>query len=137
VVAIAETVEFADEGEETFAIVEVDMGFATEALNHGGQNDGHGGGEAVGDGGLFGFLEEIGGGIHLAAEPETVFSMAQPGLETALAPFGEVLVADGAIAKMFREDGVDLGEAIEPGEDNGAGFAVVEALVKFVADGAG
>ncbi len=81
-------------------------------------------GELGGVGGEFagGFEEFLGG---------------KPVEEAAVVPFGEVLGADGDAGEVFGEDGLDFGEGVEPFNQVHAGFAVVEALVELVAEGAG
>ena len=51
------------------------------------------------------FMQEIGG-----------LATGLPFAETALTPFGEVLLVDRASAKILGEDGLSFGQAVEPGQ---------------------
>jgi len=52
-------------------------------------------------------------------------------------PMGEVGWGDGLGGEVGGEDGLDLGERVEPVEEGGAGFVVEDAAVELVADGKG
>ena len=60
-----------------------------------------------------------------------------PGLlfvETALTPFGQVLLEDRPTAMMLGEDDLSFGPAIEPREKGFCGFAILEVLVELFSD---
>jgi hypothetical protein len=90
--------------------------------------------------GAFGEREVAGGGFEFVGvldelgHPGAGVFLAEPFLETTLAPFAEVLFADGASTEMGVEDVSDLGEAVEPGDEMGTDFAVSEAVVELVAE---
>jgi hypothetical protein len=52
-------------------------------------------------------------------------------------PVAEVLFADGVALKLGGQDGFDLGEGVEPGEEGVGGLVVGEAAVELFAEGAG
>ena len=54
----------------------------------------------------------------------------KPFLEAALAPVGEVLLADGVAVEVFGEDFLDFRQGIEPADDLLAFRAVLEAGVE-------
>ena len=92
-------------------------------------------GEAVGEMAV-GEAGELGGvGGEFAGGFEEILG-GKPVEEAALVPFGEVLGADGDAVEVFGEEGLDFGEGVEPLDEVHAGFAVVEALVELVAEGA-
>ena len=69
-----------------------------------------------------------------------VFAQIAPGepfLETALAPFAQVLLADGDAGEVGLHDLLDLGQGVEPGEQLGAWLGAIEAFIQLVADKAG
>ena len=70
---------------------------------------------------------------------ETVasFFLQQPFLKSAVTPGGEVVFGDGATAEAVEEDGLDFGQRVEPRDKFPTKRAVVEATIKFVADGGG
>jgi hypothetical protein len=78
---------------------------------------------------LVGFLDEL-------RDPVAGLLVAQPILEAALFPFGEVGLIDGASVEVGGEGVFDFGEAVEPVDEAGAGLAIGEAVVEFFADGA-
>ena len=93
-------------------------------------------GEAVGEVAV-GEAGELGGvGGEFAGVFEE-FLGGKPVEKAAVIPFGEVLGADGDAGEVFCEDGLDFGKGVEPFDEFYAGFAVVEALVELVAEGAG
>jgi hypothetical protein len=67
-----------------------------------------------------------------------VSSVRTPGcwgaLLAASAPGAEVVVVDGLSGEVFGEDGTDLRQVVEPGEDFPGGLAVGEASVQFLAE---
>ena len=65
------------------------------------------------------------------------FLLDQPVAVTALFPVGEILGIDRAALEISLQDGMDLGQSVEPFEQAGAGLAVEQALVELVAEGAG
>jgi hypothetical protein len=71
-------------------------------------------------------LEELGGLI-----------LEEPVAVAALFPFGKVLFGDGTVFEVSGEDGFDVGERVEPGEDGFGGNTVVEFEVELFADGVG
>ncbi len=99
--------------------------------------------EAVGgDGGGAG--SEAAGGPGEAAgvtgmffDEEEGFLFFEPALEAGGAPVGKVAMGDGLAGELVGEDFLDGGEFVEPGEDEGAGLAVIEAAVELLADGVG
>ena len=104
------------------------------------EEDGIAGGDGVGeavDEVAVGEAGELGGvGGEFAGGFEEILD-GEPVEEAAIVPFGEVLGADGDAVEMFGEEGLDFGEGVEPLDEVHAGFAVVEALVELVAEGAG
>jgi hypothetical protein len=62
------------------------------------------------------------------------FTTAEPILITAGAPGGEIDVIDGEAFELLCEDGLDLWQGIEPGEDGGGFEAVAKFLVELFAD---
>jgi hypothetical protein len=77
---------------------------------NGGETEADGLGEMVGDGlaGDDGF-EFLAVGGQIASQGEEVL-MGEPLLKAALAPFAEVLLADGAAGEICGEDGFDFGQ---------------------------
>ena len=65
------------------------------------------------------------------------FLAGEPFAVAAEVPVGEVLGADEVAAVVFFDEGDNLGEFIEPWQDDMGGFAVAEALVEFFAEGFG
>ena len=141
VVAVAEGGDVhAEAVEEAELLVEVGGDFAVPAGDEGGVAAAEDGGEGVGkvflptlvDLGALAFdvlgVEEDFGGEFLAELP---FG------EAALAPVAEVLPADGAALELVLEEGLDLGEGVEPGEEGVAGLVVAEAAVELFAEGEG
>ena len=63
------------------------------------------------------------------------FPEFDPILISAGAPFGEVLLGDAAAGVVLREDALDFGIGVEPGEEFVAGDAIVQAVVEVVAEG--
>lgn len=116
----------------------VDIGTVAKPVLGGADEVGGGdGGKGIGD---FPGTEAGVQGIGLFGELKgevAGFPEFEPVLIAALAPFGEVLLGDGAAAKEFGEDTLDFGEGVEPGEELGAGGAVIDALVEFIAEDAG
>jgi len=55
----------------------------------------------------------------------------EPFLVAALTPVGEVLLGDGEGVEVLGEEGLDLGEGIEPREDLRAELAILEAGVEL------
>jgi hypothetical protein len=60
-----------------------------------------------------------------------------PSSETAFAVFGEIFVADRLAFELSIENRLNLGERVQPGQDEVGGFCVGEALVELIADGLG
>jgi len=54
-----------------------------------------------------------------------------------LGPFVEILLGDGPAAELLGEDGFDLGEGVNPGEELLVRFSIGEAPVEFLANGVG
>ena len=76
------------------------------------------------------FGKEVEGGLH-----EGLF--LQPvGIGVGF-PFAEVLFVDGPAAKFVGEDGLDFGEAVEPGDEAVAGDAIADGAGELAADVAG
>ena len=98
------------------------------------QFDGEQAGEAVADfqaagvGKLGLFLGQ--GGDQLAG-----LLLAEPIEVATRLPFGEVLLADGASAKVAVEDNADFFRLVEPVDEVLAGLAVLKAAVEFGTDG--
>ena len=112
--------------------------FAVPMVEEGGVAAGEDGGEMVGEagavlagGGLREFSGVLGQVLGLAEE----LSADLPREEAAGAPFAEVLFADGVAAKLGGEDGLNLGEGVEPGEQGLAKLGVGEAVVELFAEG--
>ena len=127
-----EAVQEVEAGEEVGVEGTFEGHFAQEDGVAGGDGVGEAIGEvAVGEAGEFGGV----GGEFAGVFEE--FLGGEPVEEAAIVPFGEVLRADGDAVEVFGEDGLDFGEAVEPLDEVHAGFAVVEALVELVAEGAG
>ena len=59
-----------------------------------------------------------------------------PFQEAAGFPIGEVLFVEGPAVELVTEDLLDLGQAVEPLDEADSGFAVIEALVELIAQGA-
>jgi len=135
-VAAAETGKLAgqlEQGGELGGIV----GWAGGKLLEGAaKGDGERGGEDGGEGVVFAsdFLE-AGGFLADGAEPGAGLLVAEPVGVAALFPVAEVGFIDGAAAEVGGEDGLDFGEAVEPGDKGRGRLAVVEAGVELVADG--
>src|SRR5207249_396302 len=55
---------------------------------------------------------------------------------TVLSPVGEVLLSDGTAIEFFGEEGFDFRQRIEPGEEGGGWFFVLQAAVELLAQGA-
>jgi hypothetical protein len=114
--------------------------FAVPMVEEGGVAAGEDGGEMVDEAGavLVGSgLREF-GGVHgqvLGLTEELGVNL--PGKEAAGAPFAEVLFADGVAVELGGEDGLDLGEGVEPGEEGLARLGVGEAVVELGAKGFG
>ena len=49
-------------------------------------------------------------------------------------PFAEVLLIDGPSAEVLLEDSLDFGKAVEPGDEAGAGNAIVNGTTNLVAN---
>jgi len=113
-------------------------GFVVRAVptgEGGGVPDGHGGGHAVQE-------PAVGGGVQflgIGGEVADVFEQVLTGLpfeEAALAPFIEVLFADGFASEVAGQEVLDVGRGIEPVEEDAAILVVGEAEVEFIAQGA-
>ena len=106
------------------------------AYGDGGVVKGEPAGEFVGEGagqrfGAEGFfvIEVVGEGEGtVAGEPVAV---------AAIFPLGKVGRGEGLGGELGGEDGLDLGEGVEPLEEGSAGLAVEAAAVELVADGGG
>ncbi len=137
-VVAAEAVEAGGEVEEAVEVGGFGGGVGGEVLESAAQGDGERGGEeGGGGGGVARVILEGGGLLAEVGEPGAGLLELEPVGEAAAAPFGEVLFSDGAAVEVGGEDGLDLGEGIEPGEEGGGGLAVVEAGIELVADGGG
>ena len=110
---------------------------------HGSQGvdvEGEFGGNDVGD--VFGDGDASAAGIEaqvgrLLGGPAGLFAeelVALPVYVTAVAPLGEVLLADGVAAELFGDEFLDFGELVEPFENGFGEFAVFEALANLLAD---
>jgi len=137
-VVAAEAGEFAGEAAELtesfFGVFE-----GAHRLDVEGEFGGHDGGDVFGDGNARagGVDSEFGG---LLGGPAGLFAqelVADPIKVAALAPFGEVLRADGQAGELVGDDFLDFRQLIEPGDERGSGFAVFEAGVELFADGFG
>ena len=53
-----------------------------------------------------------------------------------LSPFREVLLADGAAAELGGKDSFGFGQGVEPLEERGGGFIVLQTAVDLLADDA-
>jgi len=78
--------------------------------------------------GDFGFL------FGKASVPFKALLVEEPVLVAGASPFGEVLMGDGFAVEVFSEDFFGFREAVDPGQDALAEFAVVEAAVELFAD---
>ena len=87
------------------------------------------GGEVIGQ---F-FLAEGGVILEVVDEAEGEL-LVLPFLKAALAPFAEVLGADGVAVEMFIQDRLDFGERTEPVHELPGVVAVLKALIKLFAD---
>ena len=134
--AAAEDGDVADEGGEVLESGEGGVvGIAVPMGEGVGDADGEETGGVIGHegGGFF----EVGGGVGFFLD---VFKKLAPGLPlgiAAVAPFGEVLFADGFAVEAVLEDALDFGEFVEPNDDFAAGGVGFEAGVEFLADVAG
>jgi len=114
------------------------IGGSVEALaGFAGQLEGEDGTEPIGDVMLIGSGVEIVGGLDETLDAIAGFLAALPVEESAFPPFGDVLRGNGAAVEIGCEDGLDFREPVEPLDDIGGLFAVVEAGVECVADIAG
>ena len=92
--------------------------------------------QKVGAGLATGGVLEVGGLVPHQAKELLVLLLALPADKAAEPPVGEVLFGDRLAAETgIFEDGADLREGIEPGEDFGAAFAVIDAAVELLPDG--
>ena len=101
------------------------------------QTEGDDAGEVVGEGAAAGGGLDVVlvGGQFIGIGKEVLGG--EPFLVAAVAPFGDVLGCDGASVELAGEDGLDLGEPVEPLQD-GFGFeAIFETGVELSADLAG
>jgi hypothetical protein len=102
----------------------------------GGVTKGEPAGEFVGEGAVKGFVAEGILVLEVTGESEGV-EAGEPVAVAAAFPLGEVGRGDGLGGEVGGEDGLDLGEGVEPVEEGGAGLVVEEAAVKLVSDGEG
>jgi len=122
---------------EQEVVLSEDVGRDGAVEGHFFEEDGVAGDEGVGEAveevavGETGELGGVGGEFAGVFEE---FLGGEPVEEAAVVPFGEVLGTDGDAVEVFGEDGLDFGEAVQPFNEFHAGFAVVEALVEFVAE---
>jgi len=93
-------------------------------------------GELVGERTGEGFVAEGVWVLEFTGEGEGV-EAGEPVAVPAGFPMGEVGWGDGLGGEVGGEDGLDLGERVEPVEEGGAGLVVEEAAVELVADGKG
>ena len=129
-VVAAEAGEFAREAAELAeALVGIFEG--AHGLDVDREFGGHDGGDVCGDGdAVAGQVEAEFGGLF--GGPAGLFAqelMADPFKVAALAPFGEVLRADGQAGELVGDEFLDFGLLIEPGDDGFGEFAVFEAAV--------
>jgi len=105
--------------------------FAVPAVEEGGVAGGQHGGQAVGEAAVEDLLQFAGLEFADLVEP---FAPGPPFGKAAVAPFGEVLFADGNAVELRLEHGAHFRAGVEPVEEGAAGFVVVEAAVEFRAD---
>jgi hypothetical protein len=74
--------------------------------------------------------------IELAQANPAVF-LKQPIAKAAVTPLGDVIIGNGMPGETFGEDALDYRQGVQPGNQVATKSAVVEALVEFLADGAG
>jgi hypothetical protein len=91
-------------------------------------------GELVGEGTGEGFVAEGEGVLEVTGEGKGV-EAGEPVAVAAGFPMGEVGRGDGLGVEVGGQDGLDLGEGVEPVEEGGAGLVVEEAAVELVTDG--
>jgi hypothetical protein len=134
------TLEAGDAGAEVTEAAFAGFGvgvFGVEGADgDGGVVEGEPAGEFVGEG----------AGQRVVAEGFFVFEVmgqgegvvaGEPVAVAAVFPLGEVGRGEGLGGELGGEDGLDLGEGIEPVEEGGAGLVVEEAAVELVANGGG
>jgi hypothetical protein len=124
--------EMAEAAEVGFGVIVFDRG---EGMGGGSEADGEPLDEFIGEV-MAGRLRREGVGGVEGGEGESVLAHL-PVAEAMLGPFVEVLFRDGFGTELRAEEGLDLGEGIEPGAEVVLGFAFVEAAVELVADGLG
>ncbi len=135
-IAASELGQFAGEGKEVSALLKVVGRFDGGLMEAAADGDGEGRGKPVGYGNLAGVFFEALGFVDEGANPLASLLMAEPLLEAALFPFAEILLGDFVAGEVGGEDGADIVAGVEPGEELGAGFAVLKAAVQLVTDGA-
>lgn len=94
-------------------------------------------GEAVGEFLTMGGLGQIIALLGEAINEAPGFLMPEPVLVAASAPFGEVLLGDGAAAKVFGEGLLHTLQAIEPVDEVNGRVALFEAVAEDFADNFG
>ncbi len=134
-IAVAEVDDVPTEGAEGAELAAAGLVGGAVPLEEGG---GVAGGEEADElAGVVGAGEGAGAGGGEFAGLGEEFVGGLPAGEAMGAPFGEILLGDGAAVKFAGEKGPDGGERVEPGEERGAGFGVGEAAVEGFAEGAG
>lgn len=102
-------------------------------MEGGGEVEGKEVGGVVGHGDGGGGFDVGGAGGEVAEEGEE-FLMGLPCAESGAAPVAEVLLIDRGAVEIGGQDFLDLGEAVEPIGEGGAGDVAVHAAVDFVAE---
>ena len=117
-------------------LVEFGGDFAVPMAEELGEAGGVDGGEVLGEASGDGLPELVGVGGKILGVAEEV-TLDFPVHEAAGAPFAEVLLGEGVPGELLFEDGLNLGEGVEPGEEGFAGLGVLEAAVELFAEGEG
>jgi len=102
----------------------------------GGVVEGEPAGEFVGEGAGQGVVAEGFFVVEVMCQGEGI-AAGEPVAVAAVFPLGEVGRGDGLGGELGGEDGLDLGEGVEPLEEGWAWLVVEEAAVELVADGEG